>query len=251
MIISKKYKFIFVKGRKVAGTSLEMILSTKLGEGDVATPISPVDESSRLNMGGWCGNYSTDKQAEHAYLDLIKAQRFKEARATQVHSPETSIFYNHMPLLQIEERAQIIPASYTLLISERNPYFKIISLANMRLSFDNYDGTAMENQISDIQKSASRLIHTGEIAKVFNLGLYQHTGAYKKILLLRHENFEHDLMAMYLELGLGKPPKHLPHAKKGTALNNLTPDQFFSRAQLDKINEIFAPEFETYRYQMM
>ena len=39
MILSHKYKFIFVKPAKVAGTSLELALRPLLGPDDVATPV--------------------------------------------------------------------------------------------------------------------------------------------------------------------------------------------------------------------
>ena len=41
MIISHKYRFIFVKTRKTAGTSVEAYLSQHCGDSDVLTPIHP------------------------------------------------------------------------------------------------------------------------------------------------------------------------------------------------------------------
>lgn len=44
MILSKEHKFVFIKGRKVAGTSVEVFLSEICGKNDIITPITPIDE---------------------------------------------------------------------------------------------------------------------------------------------------------------------------------------------------------------
>src|SRR5207245_10127827 len=41
MIISNKYKFIFIKTTKTAGTSIEVFLSKQCGPMDILTPIAP------------------------------------------------------------------------------------------------------------------------------------------------------------------------------------------------------------------
>lgn len=41
MLLSHKYKFIFIKTAKTAGTSTEVDLSRSMGKGDVVTPIRP------------------------------------------------------------------------------------------------------------------------------------------------------------------------------------------------------------------
>ncbi len=47
MIVSHKHKFIFIKTRKTAGTSVEIALSKICGKNDILTPISPKDEIYR------------------------------------------------------------------------------------------------------------------------------------------------------------------------------------------------------------
>ena len=54
MILSVRHKFIFIKGMKVAGTSVEMALAPLCGPDDIVTPISPIDEMERLGRGGGC-----------------------------------------------------------------------------------------------------------------------------------------------------------------------------------------------------
>ena len=51
MIISHKYKFIFIKLRKTAGTSLEIALSQYCNKDDIITPISKDDENYRKSRG--------------------------------------------------------------------------------------------------------------------------------------------------------------------------------------------------------
>ena len=46
MIVSHEHKFIFVKTRKTAGTSLEVFLEPLCGEQDVVTPVSPAYQDS-------------------------------------------------------------------------------------------------------------------------------------------------------------------------------------------------------------
>ncbi|MCC3860006.1 sulfotransferase family 2 domain-containing protein [Pseudemcibacter aquimaris] len=51
MIISHEHKIIFLKTKKVAGTSFEMALSKFCGPDCIITPISPVDEKERTLLG--------------------------------------------------------------------------------------------------------------------------------------------------------------------------------------------------------
>ncbi len=51
MIISHKLKLIFIKPKKVGGTSFEIALSKYCGDDDVITPISDDDESIRKELG--------------------------------------------------------------------------------------------------------------------------------------------------------------------------------------------------------
>ena len=51
MILSHKYKFIFLKTNKTAGTSIELALSKFCEAEDIITPVTPQDEELRRSLG--------------------------------------------------------------------------------------------------------------------------------------------------------------------------------------------------------
>lgn len=100
MIISHKYKFIFIKTRKTAGTSIEVYLSEHCGDSDVLTEIIPPypPHKARNNEG----------------------------------------FYNHMPATEIRNKVpKDIWANYHKFCVERNPWDKVVSYFHMEKSRKN------------------------------------------------------------------------------------------------------------------
>jgi len=90
MILSHKYKFIFIKTVKTAGTSIEIFLSRHCGEDDVVTPIIPPVEG---------------------------------------HVPRNHEgFYNHMPAHEVRQKVpEAVWNGYYKFCVERNPWDKVIS----------------------------------------------------------------------------------------------------------------------------
>ena len=98
MIISHKYKFIFLKTGKTAGTSIEIALSKFCGSEDIITPIS--EEEIRKELGYRC------------------PQNYLPAG-----------FYNHIPAIKVKKLiGDEIWHSYYKFCFERNPWDRFISL---------------------------------------------------------------------------------------------------------------------------
>ena len=87
MIISHKYKFIFLKTRKTAGTSIEISLSRFCGDDDIITPISLEDEAVRRLLGKKAKNYlqyASGRNKYKKYSNHIIAQKFKSLIAPSI-----------------------------------------------------------------------------------------------------------------------------------------------------------------------
>ena len=65
MIVSHHRKFIFIKPKKVAGTSLEIALSKHCDQNDILTPFGEEDENYRASLG-----YVTSRNYKTPIQDL-------------------------------------------------------------------------------------------------------------------------------------------------------------------------------------
>lgn len=122
MIISHKYKFIFIKTGKTAGTSIETYLSQYCGEDDILTPIYPHMEghSPRNFQGYW--NISPELLSSPLPLWKPLLQSFLKKEK----------FYNHISALTVKQRVpQEIWDSYFKFCVERNPWDKTLSHFHM------------------------------------------------------------------------------------------------------------------------
>lgn len=136
MIISHKYKFIFIKTYKTAGSSIEAYLSEYCSGEDILTPVWPDVENheARNYRGLW--NPVPDlleKNGQKLKTKLLKIMQAKK-------------FYNHIPAVTVRRRVpDLIWNSYFKFCVERNPWDKTISHFSMlnsmsggRISIDEY-----------------------------------------------------------------------------------------------------------------
>ena len=135
MIISHKYKFIFIKTSKTAGTSIEYFLQSQCGNKDVITPIIPNVKGHlpRNYMGLFNPIYPLRKKTFKEFLKRIRDFIFFKK------------YYNHLSAHDIYYRTnRNIWNEYYIFCVERDPVSKTISMYNMlknrglKLDFDQY-----------------------------------------------------------------------------------------------------------------
>ncbi|MBV8589607.1 MAG: hypothetical protein JO212_06025 [Acetobacteraceae bacterium] len=246
MILSKLHRFIFIKGVKVGGTSVEIALSTICGPEDILCPITPIDELRRLEVGSGARNYSADRTAELAYLKALRRAAISDL--AKFPMPAAACF-NHMPLRDVFEMQGPYVSEYRVLCIERNPYAKIISWANHMLSFDNYQiGGEMRADWRAVKNYLDRAVEDGSITAVKNIDRYRHPDGSIPAQVMRFENLDCALQQFVNSLGIKHSPR-LPHAKKGILADSLDPRELLDQRQIKMINQIFRDEFETFQYE--
>jgi len=126
MIISHTNRFVFIKTKKTAGTSIEIELSKHCGPEDIITPITPKDEIQRVAYGGRAAqNFTSDKALADEYQKAaLSGKRLKLRRLRRHLQPED--YYNHMSISEVKERCGSL-SDYFWFTAERNPYDRIIS----------------------------------------------------------------------------------------------------------------------------
>lgn len=112
MILCRKLETIFVKTRKVGGTSFEIALSKYCDQDDIVTPITPADESVREKLG-FQGpvNSSSENRSQILIDENVKGE-----------------FWNHMTCENIHENLKdSIFNSYTKISIHRDPLDFLVS----------------------------------------------------------------------------------------------------------------------------
>lgn len=227
MILSHKYKFIFIKTNKTAGTSVEIALSRFCGENDIITPLPPEDEKIRKNLG-YRGpqNYQMSLPWEYGWSDVKRLFRRKKRKKR---------FYGHMSAAEVKSLvSKSVWSTYFKFCFERNPFERVISQYYYRLQEE--PRPSMDEFLS------SRAV---PFLKKFGVELYTIDGEIAVDKVCLYENLEVELEQIRLLLGI--PEKlQLPAAKGGFRKDKRNYREILSANQIARISELFEQEISRY-----
>lgn len=184
MIISHLHKFIFVKTRKTAGSSIEIALSKYLGSADLISPCMPVEEEVIRKELGFRGaqNYALplSRWGPKDYIDFVRGHKPKLFRA---HSNAQDI----AGYLNPDDFRR-----YKKILTVRNPYTYVVSLYNWH---DRHSGPSQEGFKEWLIAGAGDL-------RFSNYAMGKVNGRFVMDIVLKFETIQVDLARLGRTLGL-------------------------------------------------
>jgi hypothetical protein len=228
MIISHKYKFIFIKTRKTAGTSIEVYLSQYCGIEDVLTPIFPYVEphAPRNYRGIW--NPIREIKSNHGKNSLWTLKQLIKRRK----------YYNHIPARILKSRIpKYIWNNYYKFTFERNPwdkalsnYFGYINRTGYNISFDNF-------------------LNKGKLS-CYNFPLYFDDQNNHLMVdeILYYEDIENELSRVFNFLGIPFNGSLNVYAKSEYRVDRKNYREVFTNNQKKIIDDLFYKEINFHKY---
>lgn len=229
MIISHKHKFIFIKCRKTAGTSIEISLSKLCGTKDIITPITEDDEKARLDLG-FLGAQNYEKPKSE-WSRSERWQYFKNGK-----TPKQK-FYHHISCGEIVD---LIPKhvwdSYFKFTVERNPFDKVVSFFFWRRGHEKYE-------------SVSDWILDGGLKQMPSYDLYSIDKFPAVDKIYRYEDFAFFEKDLTERLNLSEPFKMVNYKAKSKSRKERDYRKVLDDKAVELIKLAFAREIELLGYQ--
>ncbi|MBV9571791.1 MAG: hypothetical protein JO056_11170 [Alphaproteobacteria bacterium] len=233
MIASFLHNFIFIKTKKTAGTTVEMVLAPACGPDDIITPLGVLDEMARGKGEPLCRNFA-DPGIEDAarYAITSGSRRQMKSLKSLIHRTE---FYNHMPASEIRDK---LPKRFWLkaykFTVERHPYEKAVSQAYFGYKDSEPFGTYLD-----------RFVRRG---KYSSFEMYSIDGEVVVQDFLRQERLADDLQAMAWKLGI-PIANEIPRAKSGSRADRRPAREILSDGQKEIVYGFCKKEFELLGYE--
>jgi hypothetical protein len=230
VIVSHEHRFIFVKTRKTAGTSIEVALSALAGEDAIVTPVQPREDGHRPR--NWRRPFNPVPELIDQYVRHEPAIAHRRLKTTFGELGRRQAFRNHLPAALIRDRVgRKLWDRYFTFCFERDPwdktvswYFYVTRKDPDRPPFEEWARTA---------------------ALPTDWDLYTIGGTVGVDFVGRYEQLDADLSTALRQVGISDSPA-LPRAKgqlRPAGITDLSP------AVEERIREVFENERKEFGYE--
>lgn len=228
MIVSHKYKFIFFKTAKTAGTSIEIALSKFCSEDDLITPIIEEDEVLR-NKLGYRGPQNYDLSSASDDNNFLKEQ-------------QPIKFYNHISAREVKNwLSEEIWNQYFKFCFERNPWDRVISCYRYYISY-----LPPDEEIPSLSDFINSDIIGG--LRKWGFDIYTINGEVVVNKVCLYENLQEDMENIRLKLDI--PEKiTLPQAKRQHRKNRNHYSETLNQQDQEVIAKLFETEIKLFGYK--
>lgn len=243
---------LFLKPKKVAGTSFEIALSVSASAQDIVTPISLEDELIRLDYQGQMPiNWSRQPELESTYVSLV--QQIQQLKNLDVVSDEIRtrrgllknlinikghrLYYNHIKPDQIKLNFGNDNFDNALKVTiTRHPYEQIVSQAYWLSQAKHRREIPLKEIVDDLLNDPAPNTP------------YYFDGSQKLCdVYIKMENFETDVKKLENQIGI-KIWDYLPITKKSGSGSRPKATELLSSEQKVKVQQRSTLEFELFEY---
>lgn len=231
MIISHKYKFIFIKTRKTAGSSIQIYLSDHCGENDI---VSTIDRPERpYNPRNYRGLYNP-------IPELTERRSARKIARTLGRFFTLKKFQSHIKARDVRKRIPCeIWDNYYKFTVERNPWDKVLSHYHfVRQRYDSYDQNISFEEYLDVAELP------------YNYTKY--TDLNQNIIVdrvVRYENLNQELGEIFSELGVPFSGSLGPTEKSHYRKDRRPYQEVYTPEQRDAVAKLFDQEIKMHGYE--
>lgn len=231
MIISHKYKFIFIKTRKTAGSSIQIYLSEVCGEDDI---VSTIDRPERpYRPRNYRGLYNP-------LPELMERRSAEGAAKTLGRFFTLKKFQSHIKAREVKERIpKEIWDSYYKFTVDRNPWDKVLSHYHfVRKRYDRY--------ARDI--SFDEYLRTADLP--YNYKKYTDLGGSIMVdRVMRYERLNEELGEVFSMLGVPFEGSLGAREKSHYRKDRRPYQEVYTEEQKNLVGELFKPEVDLLGYE--